>query len=55
MSLLNWKWSMYMVVFFFVNLGLYLVFLSFLTAFALHIPNPQLIACEEIIDYILLY
>ena len=45
-SLLSWKWSRYIALFFFINLVLYLVFLSFLTAFALIVPNPQLSICE---------
>ena len=45
-SLLSWKWSRYIALFFFINLVLYLIFLSFLTAFALIVPNPQLSICE---------
>ena len=46
-SLLRWKWTRYIAWFYFLNLGLYLTFVGFLTAFALTVPNPQLQACKE--------
>lgn len=44
-SLLNQKWNSYGRIVFYTNLAIYLVFLIFLTAFALVIPNPLSPVC----------
>ena len=46
-SLLRWKWIRYLAWFYFINLLVYLFFLSFLTAFALTVPNPQRSVCKR--------
>ena len=43
-SLLRDKWQTYGFIIYFANLFIYLIFLAFLTTFALSVPNPQ--ACE---------
>ena len=45
-SLLAYKWKSYGRFFYLTNLLLYLVFLSFLTAYALVLPSPLLTVCE---------
>ena len=40
-SLLNHKWNRFGAWFYFANLFFYLVYVIFLTAFALVVPNPQ--------------
>jgi len=44
-SLLRWKWLRYIALFYLINYGLYLIYIIFLTTFALNVPNPQLPAC----------
>jgi transient receptor potential cation channel subfamily A protein 1 len=44
-GLLSWKWTRYIALFYFINLAIYLVYLGFLTGFALQVPNPQLDIC----------
>ena len=46
-SLLDYKWRTYGRYFYFSNLFIYLVFLAFLTAFALVSPNPGSETCER--------
>jgi hypothetical protein len=47
-GLLSWKWTRYIALFYFINLAIYLVYLGFLTGFALQVPNPQLDICNKI-------
>ena len=44
-SLLSQKWNSYGRIVFYTNLALYLIFVIFLTTFALVVPNPQSAAC----------
>ena len=45
-SLLHFKWMKFGLIGYIANLLTYVVFLCFLTAFALVVPNPQSPACE---------
>ena len=45
-ALFSWKWTRYIASFFFINLTIYLVYLGFLTGFALQVPNPQHDICK---------
>jgi hypothetical protein len=45
--LLRWKWSHYIVFFYGINLAIFMVYLGFLTAFALNVPNPQMNFCKK--------
>lgn len=45
-SLLHQKWNAFGIWVYLLNLFMYIVFLSFLTAFALEVPNPQADICK---------
>ena len=45
-SLLNHKWNGFGAKFYFVNLLIYLLYVIFLTTFALVVPNPQSNGCK---------
>ena len=45
-SLLTHKWNQFGAWMFFINLLFYLVYIIFLTAFALTVPNPQNEMCK---------
>ena len=47
-SLLNHKWSQFGAWIYFSNLLFYLIFVFFLTAFGLVVPNPQSDVCGEL-------
>ncbi len=47
-SLLDYKWTTYVQYVYFGNLFVYLLFLSFLTAFALVVLNPLSCTCESL-------
>ena len=48
-SLLNHKWSQFGAWIYFSNLLFYLIYVFFLTAFGLTVPNPQSHVCESIL------
>ena len=50
-SFISWKWSRYIAWFYILDLTFYLVFLCFLTGFAVHVHNPQLDICKKIYSF----
>ena len=46
-ELVSYKWKAYAMPVFMINLAIYLIFLAFLTAFAVFLPLPNDRECEE--------
>ena len=46
-ELVSYKWKAYAMPVFMINLAIYLIFLAFLTAFAVVLPLPNDRECEE--------